>query len=307
MQVTQKYAQDFTQDERMTYIGGSDIAAIMGKSRWCTPLKMWAYKTGRLPTPDLSKNERVKFGKKLEWVVAEEYATRHNVKVQSRKDAYTHPKFNFLKAHVDRLIINSDKILEAKTCGAEKGKEWLNSNVPTEYTLQGNWNAGMAKRNIFSIAVLIGGNHYEEVTLNFDKQLFDMQVEIAVNFWKEYVVKNVMPPVSADDESILLEIYPKHTEDMIENQEIEDRIAYLKELENYQKEQDEEIKKIKNELTAIIGDKQGILTNKYKVTWKEITKEYPDSEKLKTDGIFENYSKITTYRQMRIDKRKDVA
>ena len=27
MQVTQKYAQDFTQDERMTYIGGSDIAA----------------------------------------------------------------------------------------------------------------------------------------------------------------------------------------------------------------------------------------------------------------------------------------
>lgn len=307
MKIANKYAQDFTQDERMTYIGGSDIAAIMGKSRWCTPLKMWAYKTGRLPAPDFSQNERVKFGKKLEWIVAEEYAERNNVKVQNRKEAYTHPKYPFLKAHVDRIVLNADKILEAKTCGAEKGKEWANSNVPVEYVLQSNWNAGLAKRKQFAIAVLIGGNHYEEVTLDFDKELFDEQVNIAINFWKEYVIKNVMPPVSADDSNAILEIYPNHCEDMIENQEIEERISYLKEIENYYKEQGAEIETIENELKALIGDKQGIITNKYRVTWKEITKEIPDSEKLKADGIFENYSKISSYRQLKVNKRKDAA
>ena len=44
---------------RHEYIGGSDIAKVMGLSRWGTPLSLWAEKTGKIPAKDLSDNEVV--------------------------------------------------------------------------------------------------------------------------------------------------------------------------------------------------------------------------------------------------------
>ena len=38
----------FTQAERMQYIGGSDIAAVLSQSRWKTPYRLWAEKTGKI-------------------------------------------------------------------------------------------------------------------------------------------------------------------------------------------------------------------------------------------------------------------
>ena len=48
----------FTTEERRNYIGGSDIAAILGMSRWKTPLKLWLEKTGEVEPDDLSENEK---------------------------------------------------------------------------------------------------------------------------------------------------------------------------------------------------------------------------------------------------------
>ena len=42
-------------ENRHLYIGGSDIAKVMGLSRWGTPLSLWAEKTGK-PTRDLLAN-----------------------------------------------------------------------------------------------------------------------------------------------------------------------------------------------------------------------------------------------------------
>ena len=49
--------------ERSEYIGGSDIASVMGLSRWKTPLQLWAEKTGNIPQEDLSDKEYIVFTK----------------------------------------------------------------------------------------------------------------------------------------------------------------------------------------------------------------------------------------------------
>ena len=67
---TQFLSKDVTVN-RNEYIGGSDIAAIMGYSRWKTPLRLWCEKTGKLSAPDLSNVEAVEMGTKLEQFVAD--------------------------------------------------------------------------------------------------------------------------------------------------------------------------------------------------------------------------------------------
>ena len=38
----------FTAEERREYIGGSDIAAVMGMNRWKTSLTLWLEKIGEI-------------------------------------------------------------------------------------------------------------------------------------------------------------------------------------------------------------------------------------------------------------------
>ena len=64
----------FTVEERRKYIGGSDIAVVMGMSRWKTPLKLWLEKTGQAEPDDLSQVEAVQLGTELEEFVAQKFA-----------------------------------------------------------------------------------------------------------------------------------------------------------------------------------------------------------------------------------------
>ena len=43
-------------ENRQTYIGASDCAAVLGMSRWKTPIQIWAEKTGALEQEDISEN-----------------------------------------------------------------------------------------------------------------------------------------------------------------------------------------------------------------------------------------------------------
>ena len=71
LQVSKDVAQN-----RHEYIGGSDIAAILGMSRWKTPLKLWCEKTQKLPAPDLSNVEAVELGTDLEEFVAQKFTQK---------------------------------------------------------------------------------------------------------------------------------------------------------------------------------------------------------------------------------------
>lgn len=51
------------EQNRNTFIGGSEIAAVMGLSRWKTPLALCAEKIGLLQPKDLSDVEAVEIGR----------------------------------------------------------------------------------------------------------------------------------------------------------------------------------------------------------------------------------------------------
>jgi putative phage-type endonuclease len=295
----------FTQAERMQYIGGSDIAAVLGQSRWKTPYRLWAEKTGKIIVPDLSSNEAVEMGNRLEQLVADIFSEKTEKTVRRAPKMYRHSEYPFLVANIDRLIVGGDELLECKTCSAYKLEEWENK-IPREYVLQVIWYLGITGRKRGWIACLIGGQKFDYKPIDFDQELFDLMVEKALKFW-DMVQNDVPPMILPEDDTTLAELYPTHTEDLIEIQEMNDRIAYLQEIKMHIEEMTKEKREIETELKTLIKDKAGVITDRYKITWKAQTSKRIDSEALKADcpDIAQKYMKESVSRVLRINKRKE--
>jgi putative phage-type endonuclease len=127
-------------EARSKGIGGSDVAAILGMSRYKTALDVWTEKTK--PAEVVQPQNEFIWGNRLEKVVADEYKTRNSCKLIEPKKLFHDKTHSYLIANPDRIIRNSEKgkgILECKTCSAYKNSEWgeeESDQIPTEYLLQ---------------------------------------------------------------------------------------------------------------------------------------------------------------------------
>ncbi len=315
-QTTEFSNKDVTYN-RNNFIGGSDIAKIMGLSRWGTPLKLWAEKTGKLPAPDLSNVEAVEMGTRLEQFVADLFAVKTGKSVRRSPKYYQHPDYPYMIAHVDRLVTGTDELLECKTCSAYKADEWEGEEIPQEYILQVMWYLGITGRKIGHIAVLIGGQSFKYKQIEFDAELFATMVEAAKEFWG-HVQEDTPPAIMPTDDETLKDLYSEHSEVMIElypkdeetaqaAQILEDKIAYLQEIKGHIKNYQDEQKEIETTIKDIIKDNLGIKTPKYVVTWKSQTKTTIDSTLIKQyePEIASKYSISASYRIMRIKANKE--
>lgn len=295
-------SQDVTLNRNL-YIGGSDIAAVLGKSRYKTPYRLWCEKTGQIEQK-VSNLEAVEMGTRLEQFVADLFSVKTDKSVRRAPKAYQHPDYPYMVAHVDRLITGTDELLECKTCSAYKLDEWQNA-IPQEYVLQVMWYLGITGRKRGWIACLIGGQKFDYKPIDFDPELFNIMVEKAKEFWA-MVQNNQAPLILPEDDETLGEVYPDHSENIIEAEEFNERASYLQELKMHRDEINAEIKEIETELKAKIGDNQGILTDKYKITWKKQSTKTLDKDRLREDiKNLDDYYLSSSYRVLRIANRKD--
>ena len=113
---------------RQTGIGGSDVAAILGISKWTTPLDVYNEKVADTPTE--KDSDSMEWGRRLEPVIRQAYADKTGRVVavpekQFRSDA--HP---FMIANVDGVC--EDRLLEIKT--ARSGADWAYHNSNFRYS-----------------------------------------------------------------------------------------------------------------------------------------------------------------------------
>ncbi|WP_427180033.1 YqaJ viral recombinase family protein [Paenibacillus sp. TC-CSREp1] len=95
------HAKEFIQTEHLSYedwlqyrclgIGGSDIAAICGLSKWRTSMHVYLEKLGE--APDEVKNEAAEWGTRLEQLIAEKFSQEHpDWAILEKKVMYCHPE-----------------------------------------------------------------------------------------------------------------------------------------------------------------------------------------------------------------------
>jgi len=284
---------------RMGFIGGSDVAAALGMSRWKSPLQLWAEKTGEVEPTDLSEVEAVQLGTELEDFVAKKFEKKTGLKVRRAPKDYIHPNFDYMRCQVDRLIEGRDELLECKTCSAWKAKEWDGEDIPQEYIIQVMWQLGVTGRSVGYIAVLIGGQSFKHKRIDFDQKLFDMLKDGVIAFW-DMVQSKTAPMAMGLDNGTIQGLFPTSDETMQEVEDLNQTIAYLQETKMHIKEMEKEKAEIEAKIKQRIGENLGVKTSEYVVKWSNQNRASIDTARMKEDGAYEKYKKITPMRVLRV-------
>ena len=210
--------QDFTR-ERFNYLGGSDIGSILGLSKYRTALEVWLEKTGRVS--NIVDNLPVRFGSFAEAFVAREYAAQTGSTLVHSESGVTHPHYPFMVGHIDRFVFepcksrNTERVdlfdedgsctashlLECKTASPFNQSDWGElgtDEVPMSYLVQCLWYLAITNLERCDVAVLFGNSDFRIYEVYRDKELEDLIITKAVDFWNSYVKADAPPPAQCE-------------------------------------------------------------------------------------------------------------
>ena len=246
--------QDFTQ-ERTKYIGGSDIGAILGLSKFRTPLEVWMEKTGKevwqidsLP---------LRFGSFAEEFVASEYARATSFELLHDESIYIHPTHPMMSAHVDRFILGdglnkpATRLLECKTANPFARAEWGEpgtDQVPMSYLCQCIWYMAITSIEQCDLAVLFGNSDFRIYEIARDLELEALVIEKALHFWNEYVLKDTPPPAQTEGDYQALFKKSDPSKTIEANLKTVELIRQLQSLSKQSGDVDEQITQIKQHI-----------------------------------------------------------
>ena len=182
--------------ERRTGIGGSDVSALVGLSRWTSRVELWEDKTGRLPLVD-EASEEAEMGTLLEPVVRDRFARVHQVRVDLC-GMLRSQRWPWMLANPDGLITDKRVGYEGKTCTIWKAHEWGdpdNPLVPDHAELQAQWCMAVTGWDAWWVACLIGGQRNVYRHVERDDELIGDLVEISREFWNRNVLDDAEPDV----------------------------------------------------------------------------------------------------------------
>ncbi len=319
LQEVENARQAWLQSRRLG-IGGSDVAAILGLSKYKSPYQLWLDKTGRSDLED-STSEPAYWGNMLEDIVAKEYAKRNGVKVQRVNATIRNPEHDWMIANIDRAIINpeisgnvrikegkltTDRILECKTANQYLAKLWgdeQSEHVPDYYLTQCQWYMGNTGASMCGLGVLIGGQKFRSYQIAFDPELFEMLHEECSKFWHENVQADVPPvPTTFDD---VLHRWSTHNPDQAvsADDDLAQKVADYKELSSNIKEATKELDDLKLQICTRMEDAEMIIAeDKRLATFKYQERNTLDGKALKSahPDIYEQFVKTSSTRVLRV-------
>ncbi len=252
--------------QRRTGIGGSDIAAIVGASRYKTAYQVWAEKTGLIQgSPD---NPAMLWGRKLEPVILQHYAETTGRAV-SQCDMLRHPEHPFMVANLDGFT-DDKRIVEIKT--ARRADAWGDpgtDQVPQEYFLQVQWYMAVTGFEVADIAVLIGASDYRQYEVAADKELHDMLIREAADFWS-CVEKGTPPEASSLDDARLKYANPETGSLIIASAEIEATVNKLRTANQLAKEWAAKAEHLEVAVMLAMGNSESLMAPDGSIlaTWK---------------------------------------
>ena len=193
-------------EERKQSIGGSDIACVMGHG-YKTALQLWQEKTGQKESPDLSDNERVQMGVRLEPALRHLFcAIRTDMDWDYEADVlYRSDDKDFYFAHYspDGLLEEKETgrlgILEIKTATCVTKADWnrWDHKIPDNYFDQVLWGMFVLDREFADVFALLKNNDedFELRTYHFERadsiDYLNEMKQKAKEFWQTVERKSV--------------------------------------------------------------------------------------------------------------------
>jgi putative phage-type endonuclease len=157
-------------------LGGSEIAAVLGLSKYESAFSLWHRKAGGI-IPE-SDNPAMEWGRRLEGVVAAKFAENHpDLALVNTPGTYRNRERTWQIANPDGVLFDDDRpfplapvaIYEGKT--ARYDYEWGTpgtDEIPVPYLVQVRWYMDVFGVDTCHLAVLIGGSDYREYVIHPD-------------------------------------------------------------------------------------------------------------------------------------------
>lgn len=256
--------------DRRTCITGTDVAAILGVSRFSSPIKVYLDKKGLSETT--GENEAMIWGRRLEIPILEAYAEQEGVELQFA-DSYALlrvPGFPILGATLDAVRTIDNAPVDAKNT-RNRGDEWGpagSDQIPVYYAAQLAVQMMVQNSDFADLAVLFHGSEFVPYRIHRDRDTEEMIKERVSIWWHRHIDKDCPPDVDGSDSSseYLKKRFARSTEITREaTPEVLQWIKTRRETGAMIDELETQKKEAENLIKAYLGDAQAIPGL---VTWK---------------------------------------
>ena len=335
-------SQDEWHKRRFNGIGGSEMAAVLGISKYQSVYDLWQVKTGRKQA--FNGNDATHWGQLLESAVAEEYARITGEKIRVSRKHYTSKDYPWLVGNVDRLILKNElhdtKILECKTCTDDSAvdedglKEWGQGNTyHPNFQINGSRKPSGTVIATFKIYVIAPSDEngimfitgYKETdlavlfmrtrdfriyTIKRNEEIINAIIEKSAEFWR-CVLTDTEPEMTDEDRlNRFTKTVPSEEYIQAPSEDILQTVGMLKDIKDRINQLEEQKEQFEEEIKLYIGDKKGLMYDGKKLVtygnpYEKVTF---DAKQFKADhpdmlNELSKYDKSTTIRQLRINTK----
>lgn len=312
--------------ERQQGIGGSDVAAILGLSKWKTPLQVWQDKINPIVIDENKEINNMMIGSMLESTVLDLYEYKMNSQLDIKPVTVIHSdkmenqgffkskKYPWLLAHLDGLATSADiyRVVEAKTTGFYSN-EWGDQGtdqIPVQYKLQVALYclvmAELHKVPYIEADIAVLGSTHDFRVYHYDRDLA-LEEEIITkthDFWHNFVLTKQAPPATTQDD--INNLYRIATKDkIILADTVTSNATYdLKELKQQIKDLEARKERLENQIKLYMKDSETLIdTDGVKLaSWKNQSAIRLDTKRLKEENmaLYQTYSKESESRVFRL-------
>lgn len=305
---------------RRTGIGGSDAGAIMGMNKYASPLTVYFSKKG---IDGFQDNAATEWGHILEEPVRQKAREELNADIVAVPGMYRSREYEFMNANLDGIINAKDGITVGKQTVAgiggheiktsAHGDGFSDEEIPDSYYCQVQHYMAVTGLPWFILTVFFldsrTGRHY---IVPKNEEFIKTLIERETDFWENYVLTDKMPePVGVDSETEYLKNVPLSSE-IIFDDDTEELVAHERELDAKIKELSKEQAEIKNKIICRMiehsdgenAEKTVAAAGRFRITYNTQIRKSVDSDALKKAGLYDEYTKESSYKVLRISEVK---
>jgi putative phage-type endonuclease len=257
-----------TPSTRKTFIGASDVPAIVGLSPWRTAYDVWAEKTGRVePKTD---TPAMWIGRQLESALLDHAEKLLGKLIRGARFAIQNTP---IVAWPDAVVAKSTEPVEAKTTGLlypatdDWGEEGTDQ-IPDYYVVQCLIQLEATGAEVCHVPALVGQRGIKMYRVSANKDVQRMLVDACCEFWDKHVLADVPPHdvyPSLDIASRLRRVAGKVTQ-IADTLAVDEWLAVKDQI----KQLEEREKELRQRILGLLGDAEvGQLPDGREITYFE--------------------------------------
>ena len=255
-------------EARKLGIGASDMPVILGLSPWKSILELHSEKTGETESEDLSDNEFIKWGNRLELPILQAYAEETGRPANHSGHLIRSIEHPWAQCTLDGITGADDHPLEGtgfqygwplqiKNTSAFKADDWADG-PPEQYVVQEHHEMLVTGAQKATIACLLGGNRLVWADVERNEILIKKIIHHGEAFWRRVLDRRPPPPDGSEaTKKALSRLHPRDNGKIVELAgDLRGAVESIRLCKAAIKEEEGNLRHWENQIKAAMGDNQ---------------------------------------------------